>query len=551
MYRHDPSPPPRDAERGRRRIFSWLPAGGTQPGEPASEEDWASYQKVLDTRLQQGLESIQRMANTLMHEIASEVWRAAGGDKEQAQAKILEGISRDQAIRSLVAHSDERFQDLAVRTGRLEDSVSSLAEDTRAARAALADSVQALESAVGTPAVRGYEELRGRLEQVTRIVAEAFQALAERDRVIVETVQEQVKEHGEVTTRETGRVAKAIEAYVREGVNTLSLLAGRIDAQVEIIAKQDRQLLAPSGEGGALADLLGQQLDMANERLGIDIRDMRASVGAAIEAAQEINRTLDSGIRGLAQLIRSDSEALRGEIDRRTAPIDEQAARAVDEQLGRISEAITSATRWTVEELTQRIHEETSRAIEDQLDAMIAKVGRASEAAIDAAIAGRLETAIDRLVASAQTAQRTGRESEEELARVVDERITALGRMVRSDNQALSSRMQVAVEQEAAKQVLRAVKELEANLPSEMQEVVEARVQAVAEQLQRDVAATNETVARLGDALERKIEESTSRLGQNQDREIQIVIDRMGQAMQALGSSLGRPAPTADRVEID
>ncbi len=550
MYRQDPSPPPQDAERGRRRIFSWLPPGERTPARepaPAPDDEWASYQKLLDARLEQGLESIQRMANTLMHEIASEVWRAAGGDKEQAQAKILEGISRDQAIRSLVAHSDERFQDLAVRTGRLEDSISSLAEDTRAARAALSDSVQALEFAVGAPAVRGYEELRGRLEQVTRVVAEAFQAMADRDRVIVETVQEQVKEHGEVTTRETGRVAKAIEAYVREGVNTLSLLAGRIDAQVEILAKQDRQLLAASGDEGAIQDLLGQQMDLLNEHFGIDIRDMQASVAAAVEAAQEINRTLDSKFLGLAQLIRSDSEALRQEIDRRTGPIDEQAGRAVEEQLERVSEAITAATRWTVEEMTQRIHEETTRAIESQMDVIASRVGQASEAAIDAAIAGRLETAIDRLVASSQTAQRTGRESEEQLARIVDDRITALGRMVRSDNQALSSRLQLAVEQEAAKQVLRAVKELQANLPNEMQEIVEARVQAVAEQLQRDVAVTNETVVKLGDALEQKIEESTSRLGQNQDREIQVVISRMGQAMHALGSSLGRP----ERVEVD
>ena len=550
MYRQDPSPPPQDAERGRRRIFSWLPPGERTPARepaPAPDDEWASYQKLLDARLEQGLESIQRMANTLMHEIASEVWRAAGGDKEQAQAKILEGISRDQTIRSLVAHSDERFQDLAVRTGRLEDSISSLAEDTRAARAALSDSVQALEFAVGAPAVRGYEELRGRLEQVTRVVAEAFQAMADRDRVIVETVQEQVKEHGEVTTRETGRVAKAIEAYVREGVNTLSLLAGRIDAQVEILAKQDRQLLAASGDEGAIQDLLGQQMDLLNERFGIDIRDMQASVVAAVEAAQEINRTLDSKFLGLAQLIRSDSEALRQEIDRRTGPIDEQAGRAVEEQLGRVSEAITAATQWTVEEMTQRIHEETTRAIESQIDVIASRVGQASEAAIDAAIAGRLETAIDRLVASSQTAHRTGRESEEQLARIVDDRITALGRMVRSDNQALSSRLQVAVEQEAAKQVLRAVKELQANLPNEMQEIVEARVQAVAEQLQRDVAVTNETVVKLGDALEQKIEESTSRLGQNQDHEIQVVISRMGQAMHALGSSLGRP----EQVEVD
>ena len=165
------SSPPEGTDRARHRgIFSRSAA----TADAAFEAEMASYQQVLEDRLEQGLAAINQSANALMHEIASEVWRAAGGDKDQVGSQILESLSRDQAIRSLVAHSDERFQDLAVRTARLEDSVTSLAQDTRAARAALSDSVLALEHAVGTPAVAGYEELRGQLERVTTQVASAF-----------------------------------------------------------------------------------------------------------------------------------------------------------------------------------------------------------------------------------------------------------------------------------------------------------------------------------------------------------------------------------------
>jgi hypothetical protein len=150
MDESNPSLPPSPGDLARHRGMS---SQTTATTDAAFEAEMASYQRVLEDRLDQGLRAIHQSANALMHEIASEVWRAAGGDKDQVGSQILESLSRDQAIRSLVAHSDERFQDLAVRTARLEDSVTSLAEDTRAARAALADSVHALEQAVGAPAV--------------------------------------------------------------------------------------------------------------------------------------------------------------------------------------------------------------------------------------------------------------------------------------------------------------------------------------------------------------------------------------------------------------
>jgi hypothetical protein len=456
----------------------------------------ASVQKAVNERLDEGLHAMQQSAYRLMHEIAAEVWRAADGDKDAAQSKILQALSRDQTIRSLVAHSDERFQDLAVRTARLEDTVTALAEDTRAAKSALAEGVQALEQAVGTPAVQSYAELRGQLEQVTRNVASAFQVLAERDRMIVETVRHQVEEHGELISREAGRVAKAMEAYVQEGVNALGMLAGRIDAQVEAIADRDVQ----RGDA-AVEQLLDQHLDLLNERIGIEVREIEESIQAAVRATRETGQNLEGRIMGLARLVRSDSEALRDEIDRTAASTDERIARILDEQLGRVSEALTSATRWTVEELTRRLREGTA-----------------------------------------------GRPGEGELARVVDDRITALERMVRSENEALAARMQAAVEQEAAKQGLRAVKEMHASLPNEIQEIVEARVQAVADQLHKEVQATTDSVSKLGGSLERKLDETTSRIGQRQEREIQIVIDRMGDAMHAL-ASLGHKSK--ERVEVD
>jgi hypothetical protein len=543
MDESNPAFPPPPNDRARHGGMSSQTAATT---DAADESEMVSYQRVLEDRLDQGLRAIHQSANALMHEIASEVWRAAGGDKDQVGSQILESLSRDQAIRSLVAHSDERFQDLAVRTARLEDSVTSLAEDTRAARAALADSVHALEQAVGAPAVAGYEELRGQLERVTTQVASAFKALADRDRIIVETVQGQVRDHGELITRETSHVARSMEMYVKEGVNAVGLLAGHIDQQVEEMASRDQDVA--SGVGSAVQGLLGEQVDLLAERLGIEARDIGSSVGAATRAIEEINGTLDARMMGLGRLVRSDSQALQQELNRTAAATEERVARTLDEQTGKVSEALTSATRWTVEEMTRRLREETARAVQVQLDEAVARLGQANEEAIDSAIAGRFETALDRLTAAAQNAQRTGRDDGGQLAREVDDRITALGRMIRSDNLALAAKMQAATEQPATKQALRAVKELQANLPNEVQRIVEDRVQAISEQLHRDVQTSAESVAKLGEGLERKFEEATVRIGQRHDKELQVVMDRMGDAMHAL-ASLSRQEP--ERVELD
>jgi len=524
MHQSDPSTPPEGADRARRRgiLFRGSPTPPPYDVDVRTEALIASFQKVMNERLDEGLRALQQSAYRLMHEIASEVWRAADGDKDGAQSKILQTLSRAPAIGSLVAHSDERFQDLAVRTARMEDAVTALAEDTRAAKSALADGVQALERAVGMPAVQGYKELRGQLKQVTRNVASAFQVLADRDRIIVETVRRQVEEHGELISKETGRVAKAMEAYVQEGVNALGMLAGRIDAQVESMSDRDGDAAATHG---AVERLLDQHIDLLNERIGIEVREIEASIQAAVTATRQTGQNLEGRIMGLARLVRADSEALRDEIGRTAASTDERIARILDEQLGRVSEALTSATRWTVEEMTRRFREEITRGADAQVS-----------------------EAVERLTAAAPSVERTGRDDEGQLARVVDDRITALGRMIRSDNQALASRMQAAVEQEAAKQALRAVKEMHASLPNEIQEIVDGRVQAVAEQLRKEVQATADSVSKLGGSLERKLDETSSRIGQRQEREIKVVIDRMGDAMHAL-ASLGQPG--AERVEVD
>jgi hypothetical protein len=516
-------------------------------------------------------------------------------------------------------------------------------------------------------------ELRQQLEQLTRQMASAIEVLADRDRLIVETIRERVGEHGEFVAQEMGRIAEAVQAYVEQGVSAMGHLAGRVETQIERMAP-DEDI---AGRLNAVVEeqtrLLGEHLQLVHERVAMESRDVVAAVERTDAHARErllesqvlseealrstrdsiestvdarlsslegtvdarlssiegtadarlglvetavqtrlaaLERAAESRLMGLAKLVRSDSEALRSELVRTAAAQDETMGKRMDESLGRVSEALTSATRWLIEELTKRIHEETGLAVQqhlaetgqalqqhldetgqavqehldetgrtvqrhleeavgtidrnmvrmsDTLDAQLDRLGRtvgheAAEAA-ERAVAGRLTASVDELNQARTSIERVGadisasnRDAQETLARAFDLRIAALAKMIRSDNQALAERVQIAAEQDSSKQALRAVKEIQANLPAEIAEIVDRRLREITEQLHRDVQATAESVAKVGDVLEDKFERATAKIAERYDNDIQNVVDRMGDAMHAL-ASLGRTKP--DRIELE
>jgi tetrahydromethanopterin S-methyltransferase subunit G len=573
----------------------------------------AAYQQMIREQLEEGLRELQHTANQLMHEIAAEVWRTAGGDKDEAQARLLAAISRDQTLRSLLAHTDERFQTLAVRTARLEDTLNMLAEGMRAAREELARGVEALQDAQSSPAARGVAEIRERLDQVTRQIALAFEALAERDRAITEAVQQRVREHGELVVNETARITKALESYVQQGVAAMGQLAGGVEAQLERIASREDQVGARIAEvaeaqiaaieerlraigeriaqdsvttNEAIAHLLdvtdernrslGELLELMHDRVGMETRDVLAAIeGLDARVGATLHEGLDRKLRALAELVRSDSLALRDELVRTAAAQDQAVARALEERLNGVVQTLTSATGWMVEEITRRIREEAlvaierqghenarmldarlddavstidrnmvrmSDSLEGQLDRLVRTVGdRASEAAsraAEGAIRERLDDLAARLAAAASLIERSQMRTEETVLRAVDARIGALAKMVRSDNESLAR--QIVADQEASKQALRAMKELQASLPADVIETIQRRMDDLAE-----------SVAKSQEMLAQRIDRMAAKIGERYENDIQIVIDRMGDAMHAL-ASLGRgPQADRDRDRID
>ena len=593
MQHRDPSPPPGDRAR-RRSLFGGrtertpeppLTAGLTPSAAERTELVITAYQEMIQEQLDEGLRSIQHTANSLMHEIAGEVWRSAGGDKEAVASTILKELSRDQAIRALIAHSDERFQALASRTGRLEDTMNMLAESVRSAREQIARSADALaESGGGSPL--GVGQIRAQIDEVSRQVAGAFKTLADRDQEIVETLQVRIREHGELVTQETARISQAMQEYVSQGVEAMGRLAGSADSSMQAMSAHDEAGDPARRSVDQQISELAEQLQLLYDRTGIAMTSLHESVtflGDRLgvdtrERLEEMNHAFEARVVGLANLVRSDSEALRREMVRTAEAHDETVARMLDERLTPVTDTLAESVARTIQgkldesmsALAERTDEQTrlidSRtgetvsaidrnlirmvdALEEHFERLGTGVGERAAGAAELAIGARFDDVLARLHDAASVIEREGSDTRgaieatrshlDETRSALDTRFVALAKLVRSDSETLAG--QIVADQDVTKQALRSMKELQASLPAEVIQMVEERFGSLAESIER----SNEMLAA-------RIDRMADTIGQRQNDDIQVVIDRMGDAMHAL-ASLGK-GPTAgseSQIEID
>jgi hypothetical protein len=593
MQHRDPSPPPGDRAR-RRSLFGGRTgptptpprtAGLTPSAAERTELVITAYQEMIQEQLDEGLRSIQHTANSLMHEIAGEVWRSAGGDKEAVASTILMELSRDQAIRALIAHSDERFQALASRTGRLEDTMNMLAESVRSAREQIARSADALTESGGSSL--GVGQIRAQIDEVSRQVAGAFKTLADRDQEIVETLQVRIREHGELITQETARISQAMQEYVSQGVEAMGRLAGRADSSMQAMSAHDDETAdrARRSVDQQISEL-AEQLQLLYDRTGIAMTSLHESVtflGDRMgvdtrERLEELNRAFEARVVGLANVVRSDSEALRRELVRTAEAHDETMARMLEERLTPVTDTLAESIARTIQgkldesmsALAERAEEQTrlidSRAgetvsaidrnlirmidaLEEHFERLGTGVGERAASAAELAIGARFDDVLARLHHAASVIEREGSDTRgaieatrshlDETRSALDTRFVALAKLVRSDSETLAG--QIVADQDVTKQALRSMKELQASLPAEMIQMVEERFGSLAESIER----SNEMLAA-------RIDRMADTIGQRQNDDIQVVIDRMGDAMHALASLGKGPTDGSDpRIEID
>jgi hypothetical protein len=254
---------------------------------------------------------------------------------------------------------------------------------------------------------------------------------------------------------------------------------------------------------------------------------------------------------GLAKLVRSDSQALHGLIEERMA----QQTATIGETL---ATATAAATEAAIERNMVQLMETLDVKLEERLlgiaEVVAERVAARATDTVGAALAAGIEQTVDQLRTSvgaidgidtmmAESQQAT----EERLMLHMDDRMTAIAKLIRSDNQALASKLETSVaatapgtgglseaDSESLRQTLRAVKELEAGLASDMLGTMDRRFQTVSDQLHNESQSTAESMIKVAEVIGEKIDRLSVRIDEGYGSDIQVVVDRMGDAIRAL-----------------
>jgi hypothetical protein len=505
----------------RRSVFRRLEGHDDEPLMTSSEHRIsAALRRSIDEQLDEGLRALEEQATDLMREIAAEIWRASGTDMRPEQERIVSLLSRDQAIKTLIATNDERFQALALRAARVEDTVSEVAEHGRTSRDAIEASLLAIREIADSPTLHGVEGVRTQLEQVEHHIAAALATMQERDRAIVRTVTEQVHAHGQLVAEETAKVIGAIDAYVQTGAEAMGTLSQRVEEHAEAFAVHDGTISQTVADRVATEIApIAQQLELLAEQVGLHGRDQE-QVRAAIE------RLVEARIMGVAQLIRSDSQALQALVEERTEVHVDTIRETVDWRMAAFAERMDEKLGSVATELATSIEREVTSTVERLGEGLTAGIA-AGRSAVDG---------IDELIADGQVA------SEERLLAHIDDRMTAIARLIRSDNQALASavREQATItpseplDAELVRQTLRAIKELQAGLANDVQTNVDVQLRSISDQLHKETQSTTESMVKVAEVLGEKIDRLSVRVDEGVGNDMQIVIDRMSDAIQAM-----------------
>jgi hypothetical protein len=527
--------PPEESGLLRRGLF---PRREQAPAEPPKTDSEARLDDVvrraIDERLEAGLSEMESSAAYLMREVATEIWRTSASDVRPEQERIMSILAKDQTVKSLLATSDERFQAIAVRTARLEDNLSDLSESERRTREAMEATATSIQQIAQSPTLHGVEMVRTQLEQVERHIAETFSHFDERDREIAEELQTTVREHSELIASETARIVESMQSYVQGGAEAIGRLAQRIEEHAKLFVLQDHNITQHVIDAVNVTgdDVMGQ-LELIKEKVGLHGRDQE-------QLRSSVEHMIDARMRGLAELVRSDSRALQDLIEKKTA------APVVVGEDGQLAFDETSITRAVDQRMTAlaQVVEERMDSLERTMTEQVLALSNATAASMDRNLE-RMTTAagqvdgIDELVAENQQA------FEERMLGHIDERMAQIARLVRSDSQALASKLdesaatrpEDSLDAELLRSVLRSVKELQAGMASDMLGSLDMRFQSVADQLHREGQESAEAMLKVAEVLGAKIDRLSVRVDEGVGNDMQIVVDRMSDAIRAMSGT--------------
>ena len=272
----------------------------------------AVSQAAITARLEEGLKAINQSAARLMKQIAAEVWRAAGPDaRTNLQSGVIGGLARDDALRGVLAHMDERYQLLHVEIGRMEEALRRLVGAT------------------------------GRSLKRADDTAE-----------LVERITQATNEQGRRTQADLAELARWIERTL----GPISARLGALEAAAEAVASRQRTDLA------AFTERTRQSLARVGERLSQAFGVLREQSAAENRAAlQALETAIHEDFDRLERLSREQaatSSEVAARISRSLLQLTERTVRALKALRERIDEREEERVRLAEE----RVQLETDRA---------------------------------------------------------------------------------------------------------------------------------------------------------------------------------------------
>jgi hypothetical protein len=313
-----------------------------------------------------------------------------------------------------------------------------------------------------------------------------------------------------------------MQAYVQGGTETVGRLAQRIEEHARLFVLQDHNIVDHVREAvEEHASELTEQISMVREKVGLHGREQE-QLRASIEHA------IDARMRGLAELIRSDSTKLRGLVEERTGMVVTAEGTLDPSPFVRIVDERMAALERIVEERMAALE----RAMEQEVLALSTAASATAERNAErmSLAAGSIE-GLDELFAGTQQALA------ERMMQHVDDRVTAIARLIRSDSQALAERFASGdqmLDPELIRQLIRSIKELQAGVASDMVGTVDRRFQTLSDQLHKETQLQTEAMLKIAEVLGEKIDRLSIRVDEGVGNDLHIVVDRMSDAIRAM-----------------
>jgi hypothetical protein len=327
----------------------------------------SAYQQMVLERVDQGIAHMQRSAAKLMNEVASEVWRTVGPDAgDNLGERVIGMLARDDTVRSLISHSDERYHALDVRIQRMEAGLKMVADKMKQSHLAVVGDLEGMRQSLTTNLDRSAEQNERNLVALSEQLDSTGRRLHSRLVHATERIEAQ---------------GNRIEARV-EQLPVTTQLDGALTSMMQQLQSLDRTLAGtPDLTARRVATVTGMMGDQVEAAAGALVRRIAQVADAAVDRVVAATETA-------AGRAVTTTEALAARVAARTEAVAGRALQATEELAERVAETTETAAERSMqasEELARRM-EATGEALVNRFDSMgrvlVRAAARESEAIV-------------------------------------------------------------------------------------------------------------------------------------------------------------------------